>query len=822
MVYLMAKKKTASKKGATKHSKKSSKKAIKKQPVKKEKIQSSDISVEGGAGFPRKKFIRFTVLALLIVFLLFFLAYALNVKVKLLFDTETHITLSPTIASYNSYNHAPVNVVFNVDVQKLEICDISCTHKLVDVSNGIVVKNFSEIATSHKSYSYDLSVPSFGSGQVIYNYNIECETIDKSICPSKNKSYSKSAFITVDYFLSEAEIDKKNTLKENLVVLTTNIESVRRNIYVLNDVLRSLDYYDGSFTSQENSLSSKVSGLNSLLNVVNSQIDELFNLWESQKFSLANEKYLSINERVSSLLKESESAKKSLLNIHSDFSNNLNSLESLNENSSYYSEVAGFLSLVDKQNFEKLKELNNSFIEINLEIKNKSFSSFSSLSFNVSSLKLSLESINSDYVSKLQELNLQSDILFSKYNSTFYLLTGDSFDKKSTSCKTIYYLLDEVNSYNSNVDISSLNNSQIKEVQDYSNILLNNNSKNNISLNQYFIFPEIYLEDYISNYCNWTSKDVFDVEVFSPDISLEDDFQSKNIVIPPSLDRCCFDGVCGDCCHGDSCDDIYPVVLVHGHSFSKSTSPELAFTRLSYLQSALSDDGYINGGTIGQSSSLENITPGTWGKTPAPLVIGVTYYYLNYYDVGGVNFVTRKTDSIENYALRLKESIDLIMEKTGSDKVVIIAHSMGGLVVREYISLFGEYNVDKLIILGTPNYGVEGDVRKYCTITGAKAECSDMYSGSIFLTRLNNPKNYLEQTKTYTIAALGCGMKSDVSKNEEGDGVVLARNVPLPFATNYNITGNCTDFFGTDLHMNFVNPALYPQTYELISSILSD
>lgn len=820
----MIKKKADSKKGINKSSKKESKKSNKtvSKKISSKPIEKPVVSREGGSGFPRKRFIKFSVLATIIILFLILFIYAININVKLLFDTETHITLSPMTASYVSQNHKPISVDFDVDIKKLEICDIVCEHELIDSSQGVVVKNFSERAINHKSYSYELPVPSYGSGQVIYNYKVKCSTLDKPICPSKNKTYSKSSFITVDYDLSDKELQTQESLKTNLVKLTDDIDLADNNIYDSKSILSALNYKNVTLTSEEKSFSSKVNGLNALLNVVKSNLFDLFDLWESQKFALANEGYLLIDDKLSSVVKESSATKLSLMNVYDTFNSNIQTLSSLQENSSYYSNMAGFLNLVDKKQYFKLKDLDNSFNEVSLKISNKSFSSFSSVAFDVSSIKINVESIKSDYFNKMMDADKKANELFTKYNATYHLLTGESFEKKSTSCKTISYLISEADDYNLEVDTSGLNGSEMSDVDVYSELLLKNISNNNVSLNTYFSFPTSYLQTYYLSYCDWSPISIFDSPILKPNISVMDNFEGENIVVPPSLNQCCFQGVCGACCHDGSCDNIYPVILVHGHSFSKSTSPELAFTRLAYLQDALNSDGYINGGTIGQTSSIENITSGTWGETPAPLVVGVTYYYLNYYDVGGVNFVTRKTDSIENYALRLNEAVNLVMEKTGRDKVIIIAHSMGGLVAREYISLFGESNVDKLIILGTPDYGVEGDVKKYCTVTGAKAECSDMYSGSIFLTRLNSPKNYLSQTKTYTIAAHGCEMKSDSAKKEDGDGVVLARNVPLPFAKNYNITGNCTDFLGTDLHMNFVNPKLYPQTYDLIKMMLSD
>jgi len=54
----------------------------------------------------------------------------------------------------------------------------------------------------------------------------------------------------------------------------------------------------------------------------------------------------------------------------------------------------------------------------------------------------------------------------------------------------------------------------------------------------------------------------------------------------------------------------------------------------------------------------------------------------------------------------LESKITGIKESTGADKVDVIAHSMGGLVMREYLSAPGnEVNIGKLVFLATPHRG---------------------------------------------------------------------------------------------------------------------
>lgn len=54
---------------------------------------------------------------------------------------------------------------------------------------------------------------------------------------------------------------------------------------------------------------------------------------------------------------------------------------------------------------------------------------------------------------------------------------------------------------------------------------------------------------------------------------------------------------------------------------------------------------------------------------------------------------------------KLQQKIEAIKSKTGSPKVDIIAHSMGGLLAKSYLKDYGNDSVGKLIFVGTPHLG---------------------------------------------------------------------------------------------------------------------
>jgi len=191
-----------------------------------------------------------------------------------------------------------------------------------------------------------------------------------------------------------------------------------------------------------------------------------------------------------------------------------------------------------------------------------------------------------------------------------------------------------------------------------------------------------------------------------------------------------------------------------------------------------------------------------------------SYYFITYYDVGTRIVSVMKHESIENYAIRLKETIDEVKLKTGADKVVIIAHSMGGLVSREYLMLFGESSVDKLITIASPHKGISGRTLYFCKLIGSEKECDEMSKESIFMKRLNS---YRPNINIYNIIGSGC-----LVDNKDSDGVVYLEDAKLGYGEEYVIKGNCTDVFKTDLHSKLLNPEEYYETFNLILEILKN
>lgn len=98
-----------------------------------------------------------------------------------------------------------------------------------------------------------------------------------------------------------------------------------------------------------------------------------------------------------------------------------------------------------------------------------------------------------------------------------------------------------------------------------------------------------------------------------------------------------------------------------------------------------------------------------------------------------VAFSYNTSQSNRTTAQDISDRVGALLAATGSDKVDIIAHSMGSLSSRHYVKFLGgdAGPIDSWVSLGGPNHGT--DTAYFCYSTA----CSEMRPGSSFLDELN-------------------------------------------------------------------------------------
>ncbi len=286
-----------------------------------------------------------------------------------------------------------------------------------------------------------------------------------------------------------------------------------------------------------------------------------------------------------------------------------------------------------------------------------------------------------------------------------------------------------------------------------------------------------------------------------PEISLEE-----------PIPVCCFYGKCGKCCNGNCPDENYPVIFLHGHSMNKALPADYSLDALAEIKEKLMSDRYIDAGAVVISPVSEQ--GGLWGKINAPITVTASYFFDTYKTETGEKTVSSKTDSIDTYAIRLKSIIELVKYRTNRNKVIIVAHSMGGLVTRRYIQIFGGKEIDKIILITVPNHGIEDKLKDYCAVFGQELTCNEMSKDSILINKLNNAAT--DKVPAYNIIGTGCSMGSDT-----GDGIVKNSSQYLDYATNYYVKGTCNELNFEFLHETILRPDKYPEVYRIINQILN-
>lgn len=288
--------------------------------------------------------------------------------------------------------------------------------------------------------------------------------------------------------------------------------------------------------------------------------------------------------------------------------------------------------------------------------------------------------------------------------------------------------------------------------------------------------------------------------------------QSFALEFPQPEQQCCLEGSCQKCCTEESCKENYPLLILHGHAMSEESSAEYSLEGFNKILAALEKDGYLNAGTTTLYTE-PNIPAGRLRYFPASFSFRGSYYFDVFKEPENYKVVQTKSENIDTHAIRLKELIDKVKYRTGKPKVKIIAFSMGGLVTRRYLQIFGSNDVDRVVLIGTPNHGISGEVATICPVTGGKLECRDMNKDSLFINKLN--RNPPPATPIYNIVGTGCRMFEG-----QGDGAVLEESARLEFAHNFIIEGTCREKF-RPLHLDLLNIELYPEVYQRIKQSLN-
>jgi triacylglycerol lipase len=128
---------------------------------------------------------------------------------------------------------------------------------------------------------------------------------------------------------------------------------------------------------------------------------------------------------------------------------------------------------------------------------------------------------------------------------------------------------------------------------------------------------------------------------------------------------------------------------------------------------------------------------------------------------------------IDDYLPQLAARVDEICDATGSQKIVIIAHSMGGLVTRAYVArVAGTERVARLVTIASPNHGTK------MARLGIGRNVRQMYCGNAWLTKLEEDEKHRRGAVPVTCIY-----------SENDDLILPANSCRLPNANNIALRG---------------------------------
>jgi len=733
---------------------------------------------------------RTMLVVLIVVLVVLLLSFVLSLRIKFLLHDELQIDLVPLDASFHITNKEAANVTFKVQNRNFGECQSICAITLRDIGTGEILYNDTRGLSHNEEIfeSFRFPAPGHGSGQFLFSFNLNCKNIRSFICPSTEYPRYHTALITVNYDLTEEERAAQSAV---LPLLQNWSAKIGRASYLLNEssvlVARiPKNNLDGqNFMVQQQWLEEDLS-------IKQHFFDEAFEVWNAENYTAALEK---VNAAESIHLQEYETHTNSTVFLLRQINDNRAILSNIWQKTPGLLQAARwYANHTTVQNYLLLQEANASAQEVlDAQTVAGNIHTEARLLELASHADGSLES-NITYFNKL----VDTGYWLQRLTATQLTFAGIQVSPLSTfECPTLV---------TQSALIAALNQSYLNESL---TLLLN---ASNISV-------ETNASGFATNYCGNTSSSMPAALVSlskSPivipvNISLDVpvvELPFMNISIPEPM--CCAFGECQVCCSGCA---AYPVLFLHGHSFNDANNPEYTLAYVAEIQQALEDSGYIDAGILDVTSDPSTLEFGEWGKSGKPVTVRASYYYIRDYNLGPYQLHVQQSERIENYALRLHEIIDVLKYRTGSPKVIIVAHSMGGLVARSYMDTFGSNSVDMLITINTPYHGISDNVAKACTLLGASKECDDMTQGSVFLNRLNAKP--LPQIPMYVIRSVGCTMGVEI-----GDGIVTNESAYLEGVVNYEIEGNCTDALNSDLHSNVMIPRLYPEVPELLKKIL--
>ncbi len=741
------------------------------------------------------------------------------------------------------------NISFKASITTNPFCEATCVSKFEDISEGVTLKKESFILKTSGpiQLKYALKITDFGEGQKIFRETINCQAKSTAFCHTSGEAISRNILITAEYRLSDEEKTLKVKLKNDIENLKNVLEDEFSKINSINAIIKNLEdkiIIDDLKNNTENELNS--------LQKHGEDLSDLNQMWAKQNFYLLDGEVLKLtnavnysSESVSKLYDDAVNVSDRYAEVIYKLNNTSNLLQELDKKPNEDMLVAiqlnnsiNYFNLIlsvfeDKDTFENkqnyVDSINSAALNLSLLINQTN---------NLEALKKTLDAdIEYELLCRLNQTCIKRDGVNKVLNQTYFdiekscsdisyvnqlhhlLITNNLDNNQTDSNFSVENVTNALNNLRALIIGEYIQNLTLKQANtDLINYLL---KKKNLSTTPStpdgLLIPsmlkELKKQEMVE--CKFISLNTTPAKlnITASTIPILEKYTLPFNLTELSL-SCCTFGKCKECCTSSEClnsKENYPVVFLHGHSFNKAVDADYSLDAFDKIQAALEKEGYLNSGAVSAYNN-PNMSFGVWGVSGIPISVKASYYFDIFQESQNYIVIQTKSENIDTYSIRLNDLVKTIKYRTGKDKVIFITHSMGGLVARRYIQIFGADSVDKLIMVGSPNHGIKGKIADYCSIIGEKLECTDLNSESLFINKVNRDR-IPETVDVYNIIGEGCDMNG-----ENGDGVVTKDYAKLDYAHNFYINGSCSGL--STLHTEMLNIDKYPQVYDIIRRAL--
>ncbi len=776
--------------------------------------------------------------------LLFVAGLAAAFVIDAIISQDLIILLSASNSSVRANFGNMTELKFTAQTNPKLLCRAACSYEFADQSQGITIDNGAAEIPSGGTFqkNYTVQTKRRGKGQTIYSYQISCGNIKSFGCVTNGEKHIVTSLVTVNYDYTEHELRLRETLLGNLTGHFKELNVAYADAQSLDSQIQDLEK-----KTRLGQIKPQRAKLNDEMQKTIIEAESFRTLWNERELGLLESKF---SNRTLIPYGDIDALRNGLsyeVEIHNNISSELNSLREKWNGSEFLSiAIEANDTETERRVRAEIVWLNDTierFASLNYsnhgEMELAAFGGRKSHEFIEEGIMEILGLIFDD-AEKIISGNLRSACAVKGYciNSSFERTRESMCNKlesigKELQNSSYHYARQQFSAPVSGKDaydslykswnVSKLMNdteflmrlSELKE-----NLSMNGSITENKTLRFALNLTTSSSDsEFIRLHC--TERPIENLMVTNtsitalslPEPSVEIIQLDETLGEPQA--ECCVLGECRPCCTEARCKNdsrTFPVIFVHGHSVNSQNAPEFTADAFGPMQKELQAEGYLNGGIFYSVTASE---PGEWGLSGKPVTVSVSYYYDTLRTDYGYELVPRKSQEIQVYAIRMNEIIEQVKNQTGKDKVVIVAHSMGGLVSRSYLQIFGESSVDRLIMIGTPNHGINTTASRICNFLGEDKECEDMTSGSFFLSKLN------ERTRmtipVYSIIGIGCA-----TNGADGDGIITAGSAFMEGAQNFYVKGSCSTVKQESLHTQLIHPDRKPEVAAILKEILKN